>query len=104
MIVLKELVNAAAPLMDAKEKEILDYDLDNSENDIHAYKKQIFRHFVGSQTWDKYYAMKSPTQVMGTMDFGMKWIPEYHREDSSQYFGKVSRYLVLFVRHILLYY
>ena len=73
-----------------REKEIIDYKLEHAKEDILAYKRQVFRHYVGSQTWDNYYDLNSSKRAMATMDFGMKWLPEKHRETSIEYFAKVS--------------
>ena len=95
--VLEELVKVAPDLNPFhREKEIMEYRLEQAYEDILAYKKQVFRHYVGSQTWDDYYNSKSSKSAMATMDFGMKWLPEKHRETSVEYFAKVSIFLVEF--------
>ena len=89
--ILEELLEVV-PGMDTfqHEKDMIEYDLENASKDIQAYKKQVFRHYVGSQTWDKYYNTKTLKCAMATMDFGMKWLPQKHRETSIEYFAKVS--------------
>ena len=87
--ILEELIEVA-PDMDPLDKEIILYDLEHANMDILAYKKQVFRHYVGSQTWDKYHNTKTLKCAMATMDFGMKWLPQKHRETSIEYFAKVS--------------
>ena len=74
--------------------QILEYDMEKAKNDIALYKKQVFRHYVGSQAWEKYF-LDFTNMAMGTMDWGMKVIPETHREDSTQWFGKVRNLILL---------
>ena len=86
--VLKDLIEVAPNLEDL-DRRILEHDRNNGEKAIEEYKKQMFCHFVSSQTWNKYFTTwASVKRVMAVIDFGMKWEPQYHRETSTQHFGK----------------
>ena len=86
--VLKDLIEMAPNLEDL-DRRILEHDRNHGEKAIEEYKKQMFCHFVSSQTWNKYFTTwASVKRVMAVIDFGMKWEPQYHRETSTQHFGK----------------
>ena len=55
---------------------------------IIAHKKQIFRHWVGSKTWDQYYKDKNPKRAIVKMDFAMKFLPQKARETQTEWYAK----------------
>ena len=93
--ILDELIKKV-PIEDELAKQVLEYDMEKAKDDISLYKKQVFRHYVGSQAWEKYFQYSSDftNMAMGTMDWGMKVLPETHREDTTGWYGKV-RNLIL---------
>ena len=93
--ILDELIKKARFEEDLQ-KEVLEYDMEKAKTNIALYKKQVFRHYVGSQAWEKYFLDNDTNMAMGTMDWGMKVIPETHREDSTQWFGKVRDLILSF--------
>ena len=60
----------------------------DSQEYIASYKKQVYRHWVGSKKWDQYYKDKNPKRAMAKMDFAMKAVLEKARETQSEWFGK----------------
>ena len=61
--------------------------MEKSKTDIAAYKKQVFRHYVGTQAWEKYF-LDITNKAMATTDWGMKVPPETHRETTTMWYGK----------------
>ena len=98
--ILDELIKNAPLEEEGLQKQILEYDMDKAKTNINLYKKQVFRHYVGSQTWDKYF-LELTNMAMGTMDWGMKVPPETHREDSLMWFGKVRNLILSCPKMIL---
>ena len=62
----------------------------DSQEYIASYKKQVYRHWVGSKRWDQYYKDKNPKRAMAKMDFAMKAVLEKARETQSEWFGKLE--------------
>ena len=87
MHILEGLIEKA-PIGNDLERQILEYDMEKSKNNITAYKRQVFRHYVGSQAWEKYF-LDSLNMAMRQIDWGMKWIPQLTREMSTEWYGKV---------------
>ena len=87
--ILKELV-AVAPHLQGRQLEIVEDDMDKGKKAVEAYKKQVFRHYVGSHTWNQNFklAKKYKKRAMVIADYGMKWEPKYNHETSIQHFGK----------------
>ena len=87
--VLKELV-AVAPHLQGRQLEIVEDDMDKGKKAVEAYKRQVFRHYVGSHTWNQNFklAKKYKKRAMVIADYGMKWEPKYNHETSIQHFGK----------------
>ena len=94
MYILEGLIEKA-PIGNDLERQILEYDMEKSKNNITAYKRQVFRHYVGSQAWEKYF-LDSSNMAMGQIDWGMKWIPQLTREMSTEWYGKVRNLIFSF--------
>ena len=84
-----------APIEEELCKQVLEYDMDKAKNDIALYKKQVFRHYVGTQAWEKYFLDKI-NMAMATTDWGMKVPPETHRETTTMWYGKVRNFILPF--------
>ena len=62
--------------------------MEKGKESIIAYKKQVFRHYVSSGTWAKYYRHRKKNQVYVVMDFAMKWLEKVGRETQPEWFAK----------------
>ena len=69
---------------------------------VYAYKKQVFRHYVGSKRWNNYFQEKKTNRVHVNMDFAMKWVKKVPRETQPEWFGKdgISWHAVAYERMV----